>query len=323
MKIKCPSILLASAALLFLIAGTGCVRINGDAEATFERHFSVSGPVRLEVENRSGRVEISVGATDEVLIYGEVRQGWLFGGPADVHQVAEEPPIEQSGSTIRIARLPSSLRNVSVNYRITVPAETTVEAHTGSGRIELRGTRGTAKLQAGSGRIVGEDLGSGVQADTDSGSIELRRIDGFAYAQTGSGSMTLEDIRDDVRASTGSGSIRMDQIGGRVEARTGSGSIRAGGIRSDFRAHTGSGSITIEGDPGRDSFWEASTSSGNITLDVPRSASFRLVARARGRVDADLPLDIEYESQRELRGRLGRGDARIEISTSSGRVRIH
>lgn len=322
MKSKPALRLLATAALFLTMAGSGCVRIDGDAEATFDRRFTVSEPVRLEVENRSGSIEISSGPSGEVRIYGEVRHGWPFGVPADVEEVTADPPVEQSGSTIRITRLPSRLSNITVSYRITVPEETTVEARTGSGRIELRGTRGTARLQTGSGRILAEDVGRDVQAETGSGRIELRRIDGFAYAQTGSGSVTLEDIRGDVRASTGSGSIRLEQIAGRTEARTGSGNIRAAGIHRDFSANTGSGSVILAGDPARGSFWEASASSGNITLEVPGSASFRLIARSRSRVDSELPLHIEYESRRELRGRLGDGEARIELSSASGRIRI-
>lgn len=322
MKSKPALLLLLTTALLTSLVAGGCIRIDGDAEATFDRRFAVSGPVRLEVENRSGSVEISTGEGGAVRIYGEVRQGWPFGTPADVDEVVENPPVEQTGNTIRIARLPGRLHNVSVSYRITVPEETTVEARTGSGRIDLRAIRGAARLQTGSGHILAEDIGNGVQAESGSGRIELRHIDGYAHARTGSGSVILENIRGDVRASTGSGRILLEQISGRADVRTGSGNIRAAGIRQDFSAHTGSGSITLEGDPARGSFWEASTSSGDITVNVPSSASFRLVARARSRVDTDLPLDIEYESRRELRGRLGGGDARIEVSSAAGRIRI-
>ena len=56
-----------------------------------------------------------------------------------VHQVATNPPIQQSGSSIRIGYdLPEDAkRHVSISYEITVPATTAVQAHSGSGEVRV------------------------------------------------------------------------------------------------------------------------------------------------------------------------------------------
>ena len=47
------------------------------------------------------------------------------------------PPIQQSGNSIRIGYdLPDDVkRHVSINYEITVPPDTSVQGHSGSGNI--------------------------------------------------------------------------------------------------------------------------------------------------------------------------------------------
>src|SRR5262249_39639781 len=79
----------------------------GADSATFDRTFSVSAPVRLEVSNSSGNVEIRGSADGQVHIHGKVTPGgWsLFGGSAkSVDEVAANPPLEQSGNTVRIGK---------------------------------------------------------------------------------------------------------------------------------------------------------------------------------------------------------------------------
>src|SRR5215472_13223616 len=78
----------------------------GDS-ATFDKSFAVTAPVRLEVSNGSGNVEIRGSADGVVHIHGKVMPGgWsIFGGSGkSVEEVAANPPIEQSGNTIRIGK---------------------------------------------------------------------------------------------------------------------------------------------------------------------------------------------------------------------------
>src|SRR5437764_1144468 len=74
--------------------------VNG----SFARTFSVSGPIRLELSNTSGDVDITEGAAGTVSINGEVRaSGFGFENTQKrLDEIVSNPPIEQRGDTIRI-----------------------------------------------------------------------------------------------------------------------------------------------------------------------------------------------------------------------------
>src|SRR5258707_14228136 len=75
--------------------------------ATFDRSFTVTTPVRIELSNASGNVEIRGSADGTVHVHGKVSPGGgsRFGGSGEsVDGVASYPPLEQSGRTIRIGK---------------------------------------------------------------------------------------------------------------------------------------------------------------------------------------------------------------------------
>src|SRR6202041_3484056 len=121
-------------------------------QGTFDKTFAVSGPVDLEVQTRSGNVTVRSGAAGSVAIHGKIYVGdhWLFGNRhADVSDIEQTPPLRQEGNSIRIDYV--NARDISVDYEITVPAETTIRSHSGSGDQTIEGTTGNIDLQTGSG----------------------------------------------------------------------------------------------------------------------------------------------------------------------------
>ena len=159
--------------------------------------------------------------------------GWMGGGSdEDVKQVAANPPIEQTGSTIKIGNNhdDSRYRHVSIDYEITAPRTSQVKAYSGSGDIKASGVMAT-KLETGSGEIEANNL---------TGDIAL---------QTGSGDINVEFAKS-----------------GNVTAGTGSGNIKLANVQSGLKAETGSGDIHISGQPMEG--WKTETGSGNIELEV-------------------------------------------------------
>src|SRR5262249_46984978 len=150
----------------------------------------------LEVSTGSGSIDIRRGSNNVVEVRGRIRAGdswWRSNRNVEdtVRSLESNPPIEQTGNAIRIGRIldRDAQQNVSISYEITVPAQTNVRAHTGSGRAQVEG------------------------------------IDGRVEAGTGSGSIMLRDIRGDINANTGSGGIRAANIRGGLRMQTGSGGI--------------------------------------------------------------------------------------------------
>jgi hypothetical protein len=78
-------------------------------EAIFDRTLKVTGSVDLEVVTGSGHIYVRSGGAGSVTVHGIVKDSCcnLFSNtdPNAVKAIANNPPIEQSGNTIRIGHL--------------------------------------------------------------------------------------------------------------------------------------------------------------------------------------------------------------------------
>jgi hypothetical protein len=280
-----PTHILAVATLAALVPAAALA-----ADGTFDKTLHVSGQVMLSVNTGSGYVHVTPGSSNEVHIIGHVHaNSWGFGGSPDerVKQVVNNPPIDQSGNIVTIGRHQDSMRNVSIDYDVTAPKGTQLEANSGSGDLRL------------------QDLGGPLKANTGSGTIEAGGFTGRVQLQTGSG-----DIRaglqsaNDVKATTGSGSIHLQGVDGPLFAETGSGDIEIGGRpNSDWKLETGSGSVTLNVG-GAHFTLDASTGSGSVHSDPPISTHGAL-------------------ERHHIQGDINGGGPTVRIETGSGDIRIH
>jgi hypothetical protein len=273
-----------SACALLLVVGTLPALAS---EATFERTLSVSGAVTMHVSTGSGYIHIKPGSDNQVHIFGRVKSNGFDGREDRVREIAANPPIEQTGSILRIGAHLENMHNISIDYEIQAPARTFLEAGSGSGDIDDQGVGVNARLNTGSGTIHATGLHEGFAVETGSGDI-------FAE-QTGSG---------DVKAQTGSGTIELKNLSGGLQARTGSGDIRlTGQPKADWRVSTGSGTVEIS--PERAAFTlEASTGSGDI------------------RTDHDMVVQGSFE-RHHITGKINGGGPLVRVETGSGDIRVH
>jgi len=145
-----------------------------------------SGPVNLEVQTRSGDITVRSGPAGTVSVRGKIFVGdhWLFGGDrrvGEVHEIEQNPPLRQQGDSIHIDDV--NVRNISVDYEITVPAETAVRS---PHRLRERDDEG----------VHGNDR----SAKADRATCDLHRLTGDIRIQTGSGNRAWPRDR---RASAG------------------------------------------------------------------------------------------------------------------------
>src|SRR5947208_11048158 len=191
----------------------------------FDRNYNVSGPLRLELTNASGDVEITGSADGKVHVRGEVRaSGFGFDNPQKrVDDTLANPPIEQRGDTVRIGKEISRMRNVSIAYTIQVPRDTEVSATVASGSQTIRGVRGPVKVQAASGSIRAEKIERFAQLTTASGSISASDLGNDLRVFSASGSVTVSKVRGDVEVNAISGVVPISNPGGRDDAGTSTG----------------------------------------------------------------------------------------------------
>src|SRR5258708_641811 len=152
----------------------------------FEKTLTVTGTVDLEVLTRSGDVTVRAGSSGSVFIRGKIYVGdhWLMGNrQADVHEIEQRPPIRQEGNSIHIDYV--NMRNISVDYEITVPANAVVRTRSGSGDQIIEGTRGNVDTQTGSGDVKLANLTGEIRLQTGSAHIPAHHISAAVPGRTG------------------------------------------------------------------------------------------------------------------------------------------
>jgi Putative adhesin len=279
-------------------------------QGTFERTLQVTGAVDLEVLTHSGDVTVKSGPAGSVSIRGKifVSDRWLRGErKSDVTAIEQNPPVRQDGNSIHIDYVDA--RDISVDYEITVPADTALRAHTGSGDQTIEGLHGNADLQSGSG------------------DLKLARLTGDIHLQTGSGDVRAHEISGPVRGGTGSGDVVVEETGaGDIDLHTGSGNITARGVQGAFRAEAGSGDITAEGT--QSGSWDIRTGSGNVHVHLPNNAAFEArISTSSGTVDIDAPVEMTVqgrvqETRKSINGKVRGGGPLLAVRTGSGDIHV-
>ena len=328
MKLPVIAHRLFTAALLF-IAFQARPAAASD-EGSFQRTLNVTGAVNLEITTGSGSIDVRNGASNQIRVTGHIRvsNGWF--GENDnleerIKRIEANPPILQSGNDIRIGHIddPELRRNIAISYEVVVPAETRLQANTGSGNSQVEGVQGPVEIGAGSGGIQVSDIGGTVRAETGSGNIAIDRIKGNVRAKAGSGSIQASDVAGGFEGYTGSGHVTLEQTApGAVHVDTGSGGVELRGVRGSLEAKTGSGSILAEGSP--TGAWSVHTGSGGIHLKFPSDASFDLYAHTgSGSLNVASPMTVEGSlSRKEIRGKVHGGGVSVEAETGSGSIDI-
>jgi hypothetical protein len=261
------------------------------SDGTFDKTLSVSGSVQLEVSTGSGYVHVNPGSDNQVHIIGHVHANHGFmGGNSDdqVQKVVDNPPIQQSGNTIRVGQMHESVLNhVSIDYDITAPKNTHLKAESGSGDLKAVSMNGGVRLETGSGSVNGDDLG------------------GDGYLQTGSG---------DIRVNFSNG--------GNVTAGAGSGSIRLTGVKGSLKAETGSGDISVAGQPTEG--WKIEAGSGSIDLNLGGSKFTLDAETGSGSIHTDQAISMQGSLEHHhITGNVGGGGPTVKVETGSGSIRIH
>jgi len=307
-----------------IIALAGC-EVGPAASGSFDRVLTVSGPVRIDLSNAAGDVEI-VGATDgKVHIHAEVRaSGFGFASPKRrVDELLTNPPVEQRGSNIRIGKDIRGLHNVAISYQIEVPHDTEISSNLASGSQSVRQIQGPVKTSTASGSLRVDHVDRDVTLRSVSGSVDAFDVGDDVRATSVSGSVDVRNSKGDVHSRAASGAIRITHPGGRVDADTASGSVEIVGANNDVKAHAVSGRVSVQGNPSTNSYWELKTVSGSVELAVPTNANFHLTAEnVAGQIRADIPIVVEEQSKHSLRARVGSGGNRVEIRTVSGQIDV-
>jgi DUF4097 and DUF4098 domain-containing protein YvlB len=120
------------------------------------------------------------------------------------------------------------------------------------------------------------------------------------------GHVNVEGLAGDLRVESVNGGLQLEDLGGEVHAETVNGGIHATYDRTLSGAHH-----TFE------------TVNGGIEVSLPEDTAGRLEASTvNGRINCDLPLDVETRKKRRLDGRLGPGEGSFKLGTVNGGIEV-
>jgi hypothetical protein len=287
--INTPIKVLATTVATFALAAATAFAADGN----FDRTLNVNGSPNVSVSTGSGYIHLNPGSGNQVHIVAHLRSshGWMSGGndvDSRIQQIVNNPPIVQNGNDITIGERHNNdlYRNISIDYDITLPKASAINAATGSGDVQI------------------QDVGATIKAQSGSGSVRARGIQGAATLGTGSGDIELEQ--------TGPGDVK---------AETGSGTIHLNGLSGALKASTGSGDIEAAGQPTAD--WKLSTGSGSVRL-VVGNAHFNLDAdTGSGSINVSQPITMQGSLNRHhVSGVVNGGGPTIRVGTGSGDIQI-
>ena len=271
-----------------------------------EGSFTVEGAPRIRSRNVSGETRIAVGEDGTVRIRATKRV--RGSSPEKAKRLLQnvEVRMEQHGNVIDVRpHLYEQDRGwmdmfrggrVSVDLVITVPRESSIEAHTVSGDLELDGTRGTIEIQSVSGDITVRDARGSLALRSVSGDVTCFDFCGRAEANTVSGDLRLERCR--VQAAdvvTVSGDLeligalepgsehRFKTISGEVDLRLSGGAYEIG-----YKTMSGDVTLEAEGRVSRDGRRDRTVTvgQGGGPRVLVKTVSGDLIIRS---TEADLP----------------------------------
>jgi Putative adhesin len=309
-------------AAALLIAGCGA---GAASNGSFDRTYTVSGPIRLDLSNAGGQIHITGSSGNTVHIHGEVHaRGFLFNNPEkQARELSANPPIEQRPDIIRVGKNLSDLNGISVDYTIELPRNAEVSTKVASGSQTISNLQGPVKIDSASGTIEVSKIERAVQVNSASGSIRAQDLGDDFHASTASGNINATNVKGDVRIRGISSSMSITGPGARVEAATTSGSVEISGAGNDVTASSVAGRVSVHGNPSGNSYWNLKTTSGTVEVAVPPTANFHLSAQAvSGDINAGIPIVIEDQDKHSLRARVGNAGGRVEIHTVSGGIRV-
>ncbi len=267
---------------------------------------SIASPVVLDIAVAKGDVTIGYSRDGEVSISASAKD--VAGQYVSAEHLKTGLVIEQYENHILIRESLATAAELKFNisYRIDVPFQTQVNSFVaGHGNQKLIGIAGPAKLSSGIGDIEATLVRfAWIEAITGKGNISCSRS-AQVVAETGAGNITL-----------------MEDGPSKAAVKKGIGRIEVGGVRGRFEGATDLGELHIKAILNDD--WSLTSAAGNIRIEVPPKAKFRLDASTlAGRIYVEhSAMEKPPEDARQLRQEVNGGGKSIQARSNNGNIFI-
>lgn len=160
--------------------------------------------------------------------------------------------------------------------------------------------------------------------ETDNGPITVEDLAGGATLETHNGEITVRGLRGELNAETSNGQIVVENHDGKLVAETHNGEIHAVSTASDFDVTSHNGDIHLNvAEAAGQITGHVETRNGEVQVKLPAEASTQIEASTHnGDITCRPALSDMTSSRNELRGRLGAGGGKLDISSHNGSIVI-
>lgn len=289
---------------------------------------------RLEVQSGPlrGRETLRIIYPDDVIVLPEWGRGW-----STTLRVREDGTFgDGGGGGWRGFRDGREVRIVGrgrrggleafADLRVSVPAGKGVAVHLGVGKAFVSNVDGVIQVHVASADVSADRTRGTLRIETGSGNVDLRDGTGDVTLESGSGDITVAGVRGTrLRLETGSGNITLsDAEATALHVSTGSGDVRATGAKGDeVSFETGSGNVDVALVAAFRSL-TVETGSGDVTVRVLSTIGAEVdLGTGSGEIDlGGLTIQVRRIEQDHVTGTIGDGRGRLSIETGSGNVRL-
>ena len=328
----------------------------------------VPADARVTIRNGIGDVSVRASDTAEIRISGKKRaRGW---SESDAEHRAESVSVEVvengDGYEIHPTGISAGDSRMGVDMEIEVPKKATVTVRSDrrgaitvsdmTTPVSIYSTRGDVEVR-GTGSDVNVGMRKGdIKISDTKGNVKISGRGGEVNVASATGSLTLEgEFFGPIRADKISKGVRflsqrtdltLTQLTGHLE--TGSGNLEIVDAPGDMSLRTNRYNVTVENATGKvrvdnrdgdielrfpsppKEDIEATTTSASVSLTVPGSASFNILADCHsGDIDSEFSADTLKKTSVQsgdshLEGKYGTGRGpKIMLKTSYGSISIH
>lgn len=278
--------------------------------------FKVGANGSLDLAAISGDVVVNEGGGDTITV--EAVKHVRSKSPEEAKQQMANVNVlmSQAGARVEV-RVDYAGRNnhASVDFTVTAPAGTAVNARSISGDVRVANIQGEVRAESISGDVSTTGTPNLVQIKTVSGDLELSGVSG----------------RDQLTVSTISGDLTLKGVKARsINAESVSGGVSLLDVTCDrATVKSMSGDVEFSGPLSRSGRYELKSHSGDIRIDVPSNTGFEIEARTfSGNVRSDLPVTSRAgesvmggrHERKGLRGTYGDGSVFLMLTTFSGDI---
>ena len=225
----------------------------------WSKTYQVGDKPALRVETNDAAVEITRGA-------GHTMSARIIAEGYSINSSGVRVTEHQDGDKVELqVHIPSRWgvhigMHQGVRVEVQVPAETSLDLHSGDGHLRVDGIASQARL------------------DTGDGHIEVHNFNGALNAHTSDGHMTIDGVLTDVNLRTGDGHIDL--------------TVRPGSkMNGGWIIHTSDGRVEVRLPQDFNAELYAHTGDGRIQFDIPVTVNGTIErSRVRGKVNGGGPL---------------------------------